>query len=233
MRVGTLIVLLFLLLSGVEAQDKLLLLNGHVDRGKILEDKGATFDFKIYKNGGKEKTIPYDKYRIFSVTDIKGTETVLYKQDTTIGNLLTENQMRMYIYGQRDAHKNYKSSHLFIGGVALGLAAALFDTYEFGNQKEIDEAIRLNTAVPEPIPRGFFLRTPSIGPPLLPLVIPITIKFLPSKIMKEDVSDIGYLNSEEYVEGFKKVQQFKRIKVSFLGTLSGVAAGLIAYGIGK
>jgi len=196
---------------GLNAQDKLLLLNGRVDRGKIVEDKESSFDFKIYKNGGKEKVIPYDKYRIFSVTNIEGKESILYKRDTTIGHFRTENQMRMYIYGQRDAHNNYGSNHHFLGGFVLGFTAAIFDTYEFEK------------------PGGFFKRTPSIFPVLVPLAIPLGVSFLPSKIMKDDVSDIGYLNSEEYVEGFNKVKKFKRIKNSFLGSIAGVATGLISY----
>lgn len=209
----TKIILAFALLIAfnVNAQDKLLLLNGRVDRGKIMVDNESTFDFKIYKNGGAEKIIPYAKYRIFSVTDIVGKETVLYKRDTSIGNFRSENQMRMYIYGQRDAHNNFGSAHHFIGGFLIGFTAAIFDTYEFDN------------------PGGFFIRSPSIMPVLVPLVIPLGASLLPSKIMKDDVSDIGYLNSEEYIEGFNKVKKFKRIKNSFLGSIAGVAVGLVSY----
>jgi len=211
MKTKLLLAIAFFVAFNINAQDKLLLLNGRVDRGKILSDKESTFEFKIYKNGGKEKIIPYDKYRIFSVTDIKGKESILYKRDTTMGNFRTENQMRMFIYGQRDAHENFGSGHHFLGGFVLGFGAAIFDTYEFEN------------------PGGFFKRTPSIFPVLVPLVVPLGASFLPSKIMKDDVSDIGYLNSEEYVEGFNKVKKFKKIKNSFLGSIAGVAAGLISY----
>jgi hypothetical protein len=43
------------------------------------------------------------------------------------------------------------------------------------------------------------------------------------------VSNIGYLNSEEYIEGFKKVKKFKKIKNSFLGSLAGAAIGLLSF----
>ena len=209
------VIFLLLIALGANAQDKLLLLNGRVDRGKILKDNESTFDFKIYKKGGKEKIIPYDKYRVFSVTDIKGEESILYKKDSTMGNFLSENQMRMYIYGQRDAHTNFGSGHHFVGGVALGVTAVLFDTYDISGSA------------------GFFNESPSIFPVLVPLVIPVVVSLFKSNIRQEDVSDIGYLNSEEYIEGFNKVKKFKKVKNTFLGSVAGVAAGFIAYSFGK
>ena len=205
------------------AQDKLLLLNGRIDKGEITTDKESIFDFKISKNVGKEKIITYDKSRIFSITDINGKESVLYKKDSTIGNFLSENRMRMYIYGQRDAHENFGSGRHFLGGFVLGFAATIFDTYEFGpSKKEI-----ANGAIP--VQTGFFLRAPSVFPVLFPLSIPLGASLLPSKTTKDDVSSIEYLNSEEYVEGFIKVKKFKQIKSSFLGGLSGMAIALVSY----
>jgi hypothetical protein len=223
MKTKIIIPFAFLIVFNVSAQDKLLLLNGRIDKGEIIADKESIFDFKIYKNGSKEKIIPYDKYRIFSITDINGKESILYKKDSSIGNFLSENRMRMYIYGQRDAHENFGSGRHFLGGFVLGFAATVFDTYEFGlSKKEIADGAT-------PIPTGFFLRDPSIFPVLFPLSIPLGASLLPSKIIKDDVSSIEYLNSEEYVEGFNKVKKFKRLKNSFLGSLAGAAMGFICY----
>jgi hypothetical protein len=212
-----------LIVFNASAQDKLLLLSGRIDKGEITADKESIFDFKIYKNGGKEKIVSYDKSRIFSITTINGKESVLYKKDSSIGNFLSENRMRMYIYGQRDAHENFGIGRHFLGGFVLGFAATVFDTYEFGPSKEevADGAT--------PVPTGFFLRDPSVFPVLFPLSIPLGASLLPSKIIKDNVSSIEYLNSEEYVEGFSKVKKFKRIKSSFLGSLSGVVMGFICY----
>jgi hypothetical protein len=223
MKTKIIITFALLIVFNVSAQDKLLLLNGRIDKGEIIADKESIFDFKIYKNGSKEKIIPYDKYRIFSITDSNGQESILYKKDSSIGNFLSENRMRMYIYGQRDAHENFGSGRHFLGGFVLGFTATVFDTYEFGlSKKEIADGAT-------PIPTGFFLRDLSIFPVLFPLSIPLGASLLPSKIIKDDVSSIEYLNSEEYVEGFNKVKKFKRIKNSFLGSLSGMAIALISY----
>ena len=99
---------LLVVFNGI-AQDKLLLLNGRIDKGEITAEKESVFEFKIFKNRGKEKIISYDKSRIFSIVDVSGKESILYKKDSNIGNSLSENRMRMYIYGQRDAHENFGS----------------------------------------------------------------------------------------------------------------------------
>jgi len=223
MKTKIIITFALLIVFNVSAQDKLLLLNGRIDKGEITADKESIFDFKIYKNSGKEKIVSYDKSRIFSITNINGKESILYKKDSSIGNFLSENRMRMYIYGQRDAHENFGIGRHLFGGFLLGFAATVFDTYEFGpSKKEIADGAT-------PVPTGFFLRDPSIFPVLFPLSIPLGVSLLPSKIIKDDVSSIEYLNSEEYIEGFSKVKKFKRLKSSFLGSLSGMAMALISY----
>jgi len=222
---NTKIVITFALMIAlnVSSQDKLLLLNGRFDKGKIIAENESNLDFKINKNSGKSKIIPYNKSRIFSIIDTNRKESVLYKKDASIGNFLSENRMRMYIYGQRDAHENFGVRRHLLGGFLLGLAATTFDTYEFGPSKiEIAEGAT-------PVPTGFFLRDPSIFPVLFPLSIPLGSSLLPSRIKKNDVSSVEYLNSEEYIEGFDKVKKFKRIKSSFLGSLAGAALGFICY----
>ena len=66
------------------------------DKGEIISDKELKLEFKTHNNNGKEKIIPYDKYRIFSIMDRDGEESVWYKKDSSIGNFLSENRMRMY-----------------------------------------------------------------------------------------------------------------------------------------
>ena len=223
MKTKIIITFSLLIVFNVSAQDKLLLLNGRFDKGKIIAENESNLDFKINKNSGKSKIIPYNKSRIFSIIDTNRKESVLYKKDASIGNFLSENRMRMYIYGQRDAHENFGVRRHLLGGFLLGLAATTFDTYEFGPSKiEIAEGAT-------PVPTGFFLRVPSIFPVLFPLSIPLGSSLLPSRIKKNDVSSVEYLNSEEYIEGFDKVKKFKRIKSSFLGSLAGAALGFICY----
>ena len=223
MKTKITIAFVLLILFNVRGQDKLLLLNGRSDKGEIIANRESELDFKTHKNNGKEKIIPYDKYRIFSITGRDGEESVLYKKDSGIGNFLSENRMRMFIYGQRDAYDNFGARRHLLGGFLLGFMATTFDTYEFGPSKK-----EIANGAP-PIPTGFFLRDPSIFPALFPLTIPFGANLLTARIKKKDVSAIEYLNSEEYIEGFNKVKKFKKIKTSFLGSFLGSAMGFICF----
>ena len=143
-------------------------------------------------------------------------EEIVYKRDTLSGSFYTTNQMKMLVYGQRDAFNKYQSAPLFIGSFALGFAATVLDTYEFAG----------------PV-TGFYQRTPSIGPIGVPLVITIGAGVLRSKVRREYASDVAYLNNEFYIQGFQKVAKYKRVKAGFLGSVLGVASGIVAYNILK
>ena len=212
--------LVLLITVSINGQDKLLLLNGRVDRGKVLEETEGRLKFQVYKNGGATKLIEYEKYRLFSWTNIEGQEKVFYQKDTLIGNFFSENQMRMYIYGERDAYANYQSSQHFLVGYTIGLSVSLFDTYAF------KEGVCANGM---PVAPGFFKRTPSIGPILVPFGVTIGAGLFKSKIKKEDVSDVTFLANEQYLEGFNRVKRFKKIRNYLLGSMAGVATGLIGY----
>lgn len=223
MKTKITIAFVLLILFNIRGQDKLLLINGKSDKGEIIADKELKLEFKTHNNNGKEKIIPYDKYRIFSITNRDGEESVWYKKDSSIGNFLSENRMRMFIYGQRDAHENFGVRQHLLGGFLLGFMATTFDTYEFGPSKK-----EIANGAP-PTPTGFFLRDPSVFPVLFPLSIPFGANLLTARIKKSDVTAIEYLNSEEYIEGFNKVKKFKRIKASFAGSLLGSAMGFVCF----
>lgn len=207
------------------AQDKLLLTNGHEERGQLIADSNGIYQLKIYRNGGKTKIIPFDEYRVFSRTDINGNETVIYKQDTSIGNFLTQNEMRMYIYGQRDANQNMKSGQHFVLSYIGGLSFSLFDTYSFSGY---DYTCPDGTTT-QHISPGFFHSEPTVSQILIPFAFGVVSTFFKSKIKKEDVSDIAYLSNEQYIEGFKKVKKFKKMRNVFFGSVAGVATGLIGF----
>lgn len=209
----------FLFIGNVVAQDKIQLMNGKVLRGKLKTQTDDIYNFNYYKNGGKVKSIELSKFRMFSHTNSAGEETVLYKQDTLMGNFYSENEMRMYIYGQRDAFKSMKGAPLFVASMALGFTSVLLDTYEFqeGNAN----------------PPGFFNRTPTVAPIIVPFALTIGAGLIKSKVRKEHAADVTFLSSEYYIEGFQKVAKVKRVKSAFIGSISGVVAGFIVYSIGK
>ena len=219
-KIMTLLKILILTLTctltySVVAQDKIQLMNGKVLRGKLKAEFDDYYNFEYYKNGGKTKSMELSKYRIFSKTDAQGVESILYKQDTLMGNYYSENEMKMYIYGQRDAFKSYKGTPMFVSTFAIGFMSVLVDTYEFeeGNS----------------CPPGFFNRTPSIGPIIVPFALTIGAGLLKSKIRREHAADVSFLSNEYYISGFQKVSKVKRVKNAFFGSVAGVVSGFIAY----
>lgn len=208
-----------LLFTNFIGQDKILMTNGKILRGKILAEQEDYFTLNYFKKGGKVKELELAKYRVFSVTNAEGLETIHYKPDSVMGNFYSVNEMKMFIYGQRDAFKSYQPMPMFLLSLTAGIGAVLFDTYEFKP-----------TATH---PAGFFQRTPSMMPITVPLVFTIGTGLFAPRIRKEYASDISFMASEHYIEGFRKIAKYKRLKNAFLGSATGVVLGFVAYGIGK
>lgn len=213
MRIISLFTVFLALLFSIQVfgQDKVQLLNGKVLRGKLIKEYEDYFDFQYYKKGGKIKTLELTKYRMFSYSNSEGVETVLYKRDTLMGNFFTKNEMKMFVYGERDAFNNYKSTTLFLTGATFGFTSVLFDTYDFDPGG------------------GFFKRTPSIFPIVVPLAVTIGAGAFKTKVRKEYAADVNFLASEHYIEGFQKIAKVKKVKNAFLGSVVGVGSGLLVY----
>lgn len=217
MRIWRLIIIM--LINGLSvssvAQDKIQLLNGKILRGKLGNEFEDYFDFQYYEKGGKVKSIDLVKYRIFSYTNSAGEETILYKQDTLMGNFFTKNEMKMFVYGQRDAFANYKAAPWFVSGLAIGFTSVILDTYDF----------RPNG--------GFFKIDPTIVPIGGIFVYTIGSGLFKPRVRKEYAADVNFLSSEHYIEGFQKIARVKKLKNSLLGSVIGVSTGLIVYSLAK
>ncbi|NEN23323.1 hypothetical protein G3O08_07405 [Cryomorpha ignava] len=68
----------------------------------------------VLKNGG------IDREDVFSVTYPSGDEKVYYFFDEPMGNYLREDQMRAFVYGERDARNAVTGKGWFYGGLATG-----------------------------------------------------------------------------------------------------------------
>ncbi len=112
---------LFLFAINVNAQDKLLFLNGKTLAGKILKQTDYEFSFQDKKN----KQYNIDKYRVFSFTKNE-KESIVYKFDTLAGNFLKVEDMQLYVYGERDAYITYNSHFTSVLGLAIGGAGGYF-----------------------------------------------------------------------------------------------------------
>lgn len=217
MKIWKIIIALLVVTISINAlaQDKVQLMNGRVLRGKLGTEYDDYFDFSYYKKGGKVKLMELTKYRMFSYTNSSGEETILYKQDTLMGNFFTKNEMKMFVYGERDAFSNYKSTGWFVTGLGLGFTSVILDTYDFAPNG------------------GFFKITPSIVPIAVPFVVTIGAGIFKPKVRKEYAADVSFLGSEHYIEGFQKIAKVKKLKNALLGSVIGVGTGFLVYSLGK
>ncbi len=145
-------------------QDTINLMNGKtlVVKDLMFEDPKLIFSGIYNQKKVKLKQGTIEFYRTFSVTDAKGVETVLYRQDSALGEYRSETEMRYFVYGEQHAHTHYKP--MWAAGIAGGvsLAISLFDTY---NPKQVI------TVLGDTIPSGMLRSEPSIIHVLVPFVV--------------------------------------------------------------
>jgi hypothetical protein len=119
MRMLTMVIGGLLLLGGVQAQDKINLMNGQVIEGRVLGQSTLEVRYLLPKgNRFVERSEPTSG--VFSVTDSLGHEKVWYFMDSVFGNEYTVPQMRWFIKGERDARYGYKPIGPMLGGFVLG-----------------------------------------------------------------------------------------------------------------
>ncbi len=193
--------ILFVLFSLVGyAQDQLLFLNGKELNGSLLNVTNFEITFKNEKNA----ELLIDNFRVFSYNQ-KGKENVLYKYDSLEGNFLKEHDMRLFVYGERDAHKSYRSNFSNAMGFVAGGVAGYF------MQKE----------------QAFIYVAAPLAYTSLTLVFPTTVK-------EKRLTDLQYLKEDEYLRGHERVARSKRtqnaLKSSFLGLGTGFLISLLANG---
>lgn len=205
--------------GGVAQKDTLLLLNGKLIEGTVTENDGEFLKYEYTKkNNLFVKEI--DLLRVYSFTQ-NGKETVVYEQDTSLGNVFSQDEMRMFIYGEVDSEKTSKAWPFFVSGLAVGYGISIIDTYS-GDDPD--------TPVNE---EGFFGSSPSMMHFAVPFVFPIISGKMRPKIKAKHASDIAFLANEQYIIGYQKNARFKRIMNGLFGSLTGSALGILTYSIAK
>lgn len=118
-------VLLFSFNSAI-AQQKVLLLDGKtIQTSQIKEvDSLSLYFYLTPKN--KERMI--EKDFIYSLTNDKGEETIIYKPQFT-DNKIGIPQMKAYILGEQYVYSNYKPYGAAISGLAVGAASSISFPY--------------------------------------------------------------------------------------------------------
>lgn len=189
------ILLTFILLKPfcVFCQDEILFLNGKVLKGDLLEKTKYEFTFK----DEKEREFIIDKYRVFSFKE-KGNESIVYEYDTLSGNFLKVEDMKMFVYGERDAHASFKphTANLF----ALGIGAAA------GFMMQKDQS---------------FVYLP------VPLVYTTVTLLFPTKVNQKRLKDTQYIKEDEYLRGYERIARSKRTQTVLRNSVIGMATGFI------
>lgn len=185
------------------ARDTIWLMNGERLVNTVI-DTSFTNGVR-FTSGKKNKQLVIESEKVFSVKFSNGMEKINYTQDTAIGNDYSVEDARLFIIGEQNSIKNFKSPMTFIGSLALGGASAYFLPMSFLNILGVSLS---------PIPPFAFT-----GIMLLP---PVNIK-------SKACSNPEYLKSEAYVSGFEKNSRKIRTMNSLRGGLIGLAAGFLTY----
>lgn len=183
-------------------QDEILFLNGKTLKGEILGKTNYEFTFK----DESKKEFVIDKYRVFSLKE-DGKENIVYEYDTLSGNFLKVEDMKMFVYGERDAYYSYKPhfanwTALTVGGIAGGLM-------------QRDQS---------------FVYIP------IPLVYTAVTLLFPTKVNQKRLKDTRYIKEDEYLRGYERISRSKRtqsvLRNSVIGMIGGYLIGLAVNGNG-
>ena len=185
---------MLLILSVItQAQDEILFLNGKTIKGTLIEKTNYEFTLKTEK----DKQYVLDKYRIFSYTQ-NNKETIVYEYDTLSGNFLKVEDMKLFVYGERDAHISYQPTFSNIVGVGVGGVAGYFMHKESS---------------------FFFITTP--------LVYTVGTLLFPTKVKKKRLQDHQYLKEDEYLRGHERIARSKRTQNALKSSIIGMGIGFV------
>ncbi len=109
-----------------KGKDTILLLNGGVVIGTVIDTLNGVTTIKNPKDSTKNSIIEND--RIFSITNGDG-ESIMYVYDTLIGNEFTIDEMRYFILGEQDAERGFKAKGAFWGNMLLGAAGGITGSF--------------------------------------------------------------------------------------------------------
>lgn len=138
-----------------------------------------------------------DREDVFSVTYPSGDEKVYYAFDEPMGDILQENEMRAYVYGERDARAALSGKGWFYGGLAVGAIS------------------------------GYALRTSVVSlavPPVFALAANIPIIHIKERYIADKAYQYNEnyaLGFEKYARGKNTIEA---LKGSAIGTVLGIVA---------
>ena len=148
------------------------------------------------KKNKSPKVLDVGKDRIFSVKFASGGERIFYFRDSTIGNILTVLEAKMFMLGEQEATKNFKCRWPIVVGFLLGAASPIALS---------------NAVVLSPLP--VLACTPGVYIPKV-------------KVNTKKMADKNYLQYDTFLMGYEKVARKKMFVNALIGVGSGLVAGV-------
>jgi hypothetical protein len=196
MRSVIIFMVVFLFGSPFFAQDKVLLMNGQEFSCRIVSDSTVDIVFEVTRKSGKLKTYERHKSDVFSYTYSGQPEKVLYAMDTLLGDMYTEQAMRVYLAGERDARENYHP----IGTAVAGFV--ICGTIAYAGQ---DGYLTL------------------MAPPVLYTLAQLVPKL---KIREKTMSNPDYKYNDYYADGYEPPARSKKVVRAMESSFAGAATGM-------
>ncbi|HLG02722.1 MAG TPA: hypothetical protein VI731_03945, partial [Bacteroidia bacterium] len=126
----SLLSLICLCLQGQTAEplDTVYLLSGKTVAGVVKDSSDERLKILVPKKGspGEFKADFVDLELVFSVKYRDGHEEIFYRQDTLFGHYFTPQEVRYYMYGERDARAGYRCPGWTTGAFLTGFAGGYF-----------------------------------------------------------------------------------------------------------
>ena len=117
----TLLLFVFSLSTKAQNKDTILLMNGNTVVERVLDTViGAV---TIVNPANTLEKLHYEYDEIYAVKYASGFTDYYYSQDTMKGNYFTREEMKYYMYGERDARKGFKAPGSLIGAGVVGLVS--------------------------------------------------------------------------------------------------------------
>ncbi|MEM7162928.1 MAG: hypothetical protein AAF487_10885 [Bacteroidota bacterium] len=178
---------------------KIQLMNGKLLDVSLGDTSGANIFYSALKKNQTWIKKSIYKDQVFSLFDLEGNETVLYRQNEIIGDEYTIQQMRTFILGERDALNGYSAKGTFYGGLALGLGG------------------------------GYASKGGVLLPASIPLIYSLSMQLPYIRIKEKSVSNMQIAGQEHYLIGYEKTARTRKTMNAILGSLLGAAIGTTVY----
>jgi|GEM_PF-1235809 len=114
----------FFIVPALPAKATIQRMSGHTIDCTLLGAEGIDLVYEITKKNGKRKKLRLHRSEVFSVVFSEG-EWILYEQDFVLGDDFSEDEMRVFIAGAKDAIAHYNAKPTTYVGVLFGAAGPI------------------------------------------------------------------------------------------------------------